>query len=162
MRVRGHTEFAMATLNRSGGDGDPTTPPSLLAILLVEETSGDRSPLARSLRQEGYHVATASCLADARMIGAALRFDVVIYESNLSDGDGRSLYRDLSCRYPITGFVMSDHAPLEDIRMTLAAGHKAHLTRPFPFAKLLALLKSIKVERNDHQYEQYQASWRNS
>ncbi len=75
-------------------------------LLVVDDDPGFRKLLETILSAEGYQVTTAGAVAEAVRAGAAQRFDLVLCDLRLPDGDGLQIlrrYRELS---PETPFVM--------------------------------------------------------
>jgi two-component system, NtrC family, response regulator PilR len=64
--------------------------------LIVEDDTVLRKHLARLFVREGYAVSTAANRAAAREHLAAARFDVLLLDLNLPDGDGLDLLAQLS------------------------------------------------------------------
>jgi two-component system, response regulator RegA len=61
-------------------------------LLLVEDDPGNRMTLAMLLEDEGFTVVTAdSCALAIQLLNDAPRYDAVLLDSRLGDGDGRSL-----------------------------------------------------------------------
>jgi two-component system KDP operon response regulator KdpE len=112
-------------------------------ILLVEDDQASASAIAKLLKADGYSITTAYSIANARSVSAAIRFDVLICDAGLPDGDGRTLLREMQERYPIAGIVISGRDSHEDIAASIAAGFKAHIVKPFPITKLIALIKAV-------------------
>ncbi|SEU35782.1 response regulator [Stigmatella erecta] len=68
------------------------TPGRSHRLLLVEDDPGNRMTLAMLLEDEGFTVVTAdSCALATRLLNDAPRYDAVLLDSRLGDGDGRSL-----------------------------------------------------------------------
>ena len=69
-------------------------------VLLVEDDRELRSTLVQALSVEGYTVATAASVADARAQAAHRRpdrpMDIVLLDLSLPDGDGETLLADHS------------------------------------------------------------------
>src|SRR5947209_2519086 len=82
-----------------------------LSLLLVEDHHDSATALTYLLRQYGHRVQVADCCASARSMYAGGRFDVVLCDLGLPDGDGCDLIAELSLSRPvralaITGYVM--------------------------------------------------------
>ncbi|EAU66571.1 response regulator [Stigmatella aurantiaca] len=61
-------------------------------LLLVEDDPGNRMTLTMLLEDEGFAVVTADSFARAtQLLSNAPRYDAVLLDSRLGDGDGRSL-----------------------------------------------------------------------
>jgi len=75
-------------------------------ILIVDDDPGFRKLLETILRQEGYRLETAGSVSEAVRHGARQRFDLVLSDLKLPDGDGLLILRRFSEMAPGTPFVM--------------------------------------------------------
>lgn len=75
-------------------------------ILIVDDDPGFRKLLETILRQEGYKLETAGSVAEAVRHGARQRFDLVLADLKLPDGDGLLVLRRFNELAPGTPFVM--------------------------------------------------------
>ncbi len=75
-------------------------------ILVIDDDPGFRKLLETILLKEGYTVATGGSVAEALRAGAARKFDLVITDLKLPDGDGLSVLRWWSEHVPETPVVM--------------------------------------------------------
>jgi len=111
-------------------------------LLLVEDNADALRYLAAMLGHRGYEVVTASRVEEARAAAAASRFDLLISDIELPDGDGLELMR--SHRGRLVGLAISGFGSDSDVRLSLDAGFSAHLTKPVDFARLeAAILKAL-------------------
>ncbi|MDC0711298.1 response regulator [Stigmatella sp. ncwal1] len=76
-------------------------------LLLVEDDPGNRMTLSMLLEDEGFTVVTADSFACAtQLLGDAPRYDAVLLDSRLGDGDGLSLIPLVRCRLPAAKLVL--------------------------------------------------------
>ena len=75
---------------------------------------------------------------------SASKFDILISDIGLPDGDGWQLIRQLKTK-PF-GIAMSGFGTHSDREKSLAAGYKHHLTKPFLPDDLDALLASAAAQ----------------
>jgi two-component system, response regulator RegA len=76
-------------------------------LLLVEDDPGNRMTLTMLLEDEGFTVDTAdSCARATRLLDDAPRYDAVLLDSRLGDGDGRSLIPLVRGRLPGAKLVL--------------------------------------------------------
>jgi PAS domain S-box-containing protein len=120
--------------------GTPAAPESL-RILLVEDHEDTRETLSRLLVRRGHQVSPAGSLRAARALAASGEFDFVISDLGLPDGEGTEMMQAFakSERRPV-GIALTGYGMEDDVQRTLAAGFKAHLTKPVNMDELDRLL----------------------
>ena len=74
-----------------------------MRILVVEDDAGIASGLRSNLQQRGYAVDVSDGVASAWSALRAERFDAVLLDLGLGDGDGSELLRRLRLSPPATG-----------------------------------------------------------
>lgn len=104
--------------------------PSGLHILLVEDHEPTRATLKKLLERRRHRVTAAEDLATARELAAADRFDLLLSDLGLPDGDGADLMRELAARSGLPGIALSGFGMDEDLRRSASAGFFAHLVKP--------------------------------
>jgi DNA-binding response OmpR family regulator len=115
-------------------------------ILIVDDDKALRETLAEQLRVDGeFVVEEAACIADAqsRLDGQGARFDALILDVGLPDGDGRDLcatLRDKGVKIPIIMLTGSDDEV--DVVRGLDSGANDYIAKPFRLAELLARLRA--------------------
>ena len=125
-----------------------------LAVLLVEDDRELRSTLRDALTVEGYRVSAAASLADARaqfaQAAGSPRFDIVLLDLGLPDGDGESFLAALRQEGGVPVIVISAR-PGEDPKVRLLdAGADDYLVKPFSLAELLARMRVALRHRGTH------------
>jgi PAS domain S-box-containing protein len=130
------------------GAARPSAPPpppriSPLRILLVEDNQDTLRFLATVLRRRGHDVVMADCLAAARAAVDRLdaRFDLLLSDIELPDGNGLELMRELSARGNWLGIAMSGFGTEEDLQLSREAGFFDHLTKPIDLSQLDEAIK---------------------
>jgi two-component system CheB/CheR fusion protein len=130
-----------------GADGDVTTSRSL-HLLLVDDHADTRRVLSRLLTKCGHEVATTDSEQGALKLLESGRFDALISDIGLPDGDGYNLVREAKRRQPLRAIALSGFGTEEDVRRSLEAGFDYHLTKPVDLNGLRSLLQKVaKVER---------------
>lgn len=115
-------------------------------ILVVDDDRALRETLVEQFAGEGEFVATqASSIqeAEARLAESDVRFDVIILDVGLPDGDGCNLcnrLRQQGHQMPIIMLTGSDGEV--DIVRGLDAGASDYITKPFRLAELMARLRA--------------------
>jgi DNA-binding response OmpR family regulator len=113
-------------------------------ILLIEDNKKTMEGNVLKFKREGYEVACATTLAEAREFLRENRPEIIIMDIKLPDGDGPEFAKELKQsekNLPIlflTGLTGS-----EDIIRGLRAGGDDYLTKPYNFFELLARVGAI-------------------
>jgi signal transduction histidine kinase len=119
--------------------------PSLLRVFLVEDNAATALIMRRLLQRLGHEVlAAASCQEAVKLASdsAKRRFDLLLCDVGLPDGDGCSLlpmllpFLEKAYCVALTGYGQD-----ADRRKTLDAGFHQHLTKPVSMAQLEAVIK---------------------
>ncbi len=105
-------------------------------ILLVDDHADTRRTLARLLARAGYQVTTAESVGTALQRAMESKFDLVVSDIGLPDGNGRELMSALSTQFGLRGIAFSGFGMEGDVRQSLDAGFCAHLTKPVDFERL--------------------------
>jgi PAS domain S-box-containing protein len=127
-------------------DGD-TTATRTLDLLLVDDHLDTRRVLSRLLTKCGHEVVTADSAQEALKLLDTGRFEVLISDIGLPDGDGCDLVRAAKRKHPVRAIALSGFGTEEDVRRSLEAGFDYHLTKPVDLNGLRSLLQKIaKVE----------------
>jgi CheY-like chemotaxis protein len=114
-----------------------------LRILVVEDNRDTLRFLATVLRSRGHDVVTADGVAAARAAveSATARFDLLLSDIGLPDGDGLSLMRELSADSDLHGIALSGFGTEDDLRQSRQAGFSEHLTKPVDVNRLEAAIR---------------------
>jgi DNA-binding response OmpR family regulator len=120
------------------------SPSRSLKILLVENHEDTLKYLSKYLEIQGHEVCGTRDMASAIKALSSSKFDILISDIGLPDGDGWQLIRQLESK-PF-GIAMSGFGTHSDREKSLAAGYKHHLTKPFLPEDLDALLASAAAQ----------------
>ena len=121
-------------------------------ILVVDDEKLIRGSLERALQQLGLQAESAGSIADAEMALARTRFDLVILDLKLGDGDGFDLLRHLRLSAPETKVVViTAHANIESAVAAMKLGAFDLVKKPFELDELLTTaqnaMRSVKLEK---------------
>jgi two-component system response regulator AtoC len=111
--------------------------------LVVDDDVSIRVGLAELVEREGFVVATANNLAQAREQLAADPPDVVIADLMLPDGQGIELMADLPPRARTEFIVITGHASVDSVIEALRAGVLDFLVKPVDTPRLKAVLANL-------------------
>jgi DNA-binding response OmpR family regulator len=115
-------------------------------ILVVDDDEALRQTLAEQLAHDGEFIATeAGTAADAlaRLTAEDSRFDAIVLDIGLPDGDGRDLcakLRKQGLRMPILMLTGADGE--QDIVRGLDSGANDYIAKPFRVSELMARLRA--------------------
>jgi DNA-binding response OmpR family regulator len=115
-------------------------------ILIVEDDEGLRQVLADQVSSSGmFHSVEAATLSEAtQFLGAPeARFDSIILDVNLPDGDGRDFCAKIRKQGHTMPIIMLTGATEEDdVISGLDAGANDYIAKPFRVAELMARLQA--------------------
>jgi DNA-binding response OmpR family regulator len=114
-------------------------------ILLVEDNEKILSGNTWMFERQGYEIAAALTLAEARALLRERRPDVIVLDIMLPDGSGLDFTRELregeSADTPV--LLLTGLTTKEDIVRGLMSGGDDYLTKPFDFPELLARVEAL-------------------
>ena len=116
-------------------------------VLLVEDHKDTARVMQRVLETAGYAVAHANSIAQARDLAQQRKFDLVISDVGLPDGNGLDLMRDLHQSHGLTGIALSGYGAAEDINASKAAGFAEHITKPVEWERLRDAISRVLAAR---------------
>lgn len=125
------------------------------AVLVVDDNDGVRGAICRFLEQDGYPVASAATLAEAREVLATRDVLVVITDITMPDGDsGLDLLDEVREQYDdLDVLIMTGNSDLTSAVEALKRGAYDYLRKPFPFEALRAAVKRAVERRHFIQKE---------
>lgn len=114
-----------------------------LRILLVEDHNPTRQALSHLLVRRQFEVVSSPSLADARIRAGEGKYDLLISDIGLPDGDGYHLMAELRERLGLQGIALSGYGMEHDIQRSKEAGFLMHLTKPIHAQTLDAALAKV-------------------
>ncbi|MGH7943091.1 MAG: response regulator [Limisphaerales bacterium] len=111
-----------------------------IRILLVEDHEPTRTTLASLLARRSYEVMAAGTVREARTIARQGKFDLLITDIGLPDGNGYDLMNELAKQNPLRGIALTGYGMEHDVTRSENAGFDAHLTKPVRIQSLEAAL----------------------
>jgi len=119
------------------------TPTSTPRALLVDDDEGFVAGLAELVKREGFVVATAGTLKQAREEIAARPPDILLIDLNLPDGSGLSLLEGLEPLSAPEVLLITGSASVETAVDALRRGVADYLTKPVDFARVKMALGNV-------------------
>jgi signal transduction histidine kinase len=101
-----------------------------LSILLVEDDEPTRQTLVRLLTRRHHQVIAVGSLTEARHISGMGKFDVVLSDIGLPDGNGCTLMAELRDHFGLKGIALTGYGMEQDIENAKKAGFVIHLIKP--------------------------------
>ncbi|HTO04438.1 MAG TPA: response regulator, partial [Opitutus sp.] len=95
------------------------------------------------LERRGYEVEACGTAATALAAAGTGRFDFVISDIGLPDGDGFELMKQLNQHHGLRGIAVTGYGMEQDVVNSYAAGFVAHLTKPVSMRTLDAALAAL-------------------
>ncbi|MGO8766234.1 MAG: ATP-binding protein [Limisphaerales bacterium] len=117
---------------------------SPISVLLVEDHETTRVVLSQLLTRRNYRVISADSIGKAREIARQNKFDFLISDIGLPDGNGNDLMNELREDYGLKGIAVTGYGMEEDIERGRAAGFITHLIKPVRIQSLENALTAIR------------------
>lgn len=113
-------------------------------LLIVEDETDVATQLAQMLEQEKYHCDIALNYKDALEAVDTKRYDLILLDWNLPDGDGLALLELLrSEENPVPVLMLSARSGIEERVTVLDAGGDDYLCKPYSNLELLARIRAL-------------------
>lgn len=109
---------------------EPQAAKRSLSILLVEDDEPTQQALLRLLTDRHHKVIAVSSLTEARNIPGKEKFDVVLSDVGLPDGNGYTLMAELREKFGLKGIALTGYGMEKDIENAKKAGFATHLIKP--------------------------------
>ncbi|MCG5513666.1 sigma-54-dependent transcriptional regulator [Ectothiorhodospira shaposhnikovii] len=123
-------------------------------ILILEDEAVIRRALRRLLEHEGYRIEEAACIADARRLCEASRFDLLICDLRLPDGEGIEMLGHCGDT-PV--LIMTSYASVRSAVDAMKQGATDYIAKPFDHDEMLLcvarILKQRQLERENAQLQ---------
>lgn len=121
-----------------------------MKILVVEDELNLATYLKRGLEEEGHTIELALDSKTAKIHMGSDKFDMVILDIILPDGNGLVLCKDFKELHPkIPIIILTSLGSTKDKVSGLDSGADDYLVKPFQFSELAARIRAI--ERRKHQ-----------
>ena len=122
-------------------------------ILIVDDELGIRNILSEILGEQGYRVATAANVAEAKKAVTGRHYDLILLDIWMPDGDGLTLLREWkysgALTFPV--IVMSGHGSLDHAKRAIEDGAIDFIEKPISLKLLLSGIKKGLAKWSDRQ-----------
>ena len=144
------------TLKRKGCD--------TMHILVVEDDHLLNNTLCYNLNAAGYKVDSALCKKEAEHYIEKQKYELIVLDVNLPDGNGFDFCKEAKERCPETAVIFLTANDMEsDMLKGYELGADDYVTKPFPMSvfqkKLAALLSRIAKQSEEDQYFPKKKNW---
>ena len=126
-----------------GATHDAAPPVNASHILVVDDDDRLRALLGRYLRDNGYHVSTASSAAEARAKLDGMAFDLIVLDVMMPGESGVDFTRGLRRSTTVPILLLTAMGEPEDRIAGLESGADDYLTKPFEPRELLLRVATI-------------------
>ncbi|ENO77884.1 sigma 54-interacting transcriptional regulator [Thauera sp. 63] len=110
-------------------------------LLLIDDDPDLLRLLSMRLKANGYRVSAAASIEAARSLLGVERFDLVLSDVRLPDGDGLALFEEIRQQHPaLPVILLTAHGTIPDAVEATSRGVAGYLTKPFDSQALLATL----------------------
>lgn len=133
----------------------PAGSPTSARLLVVEDDRQLATLLREQLGLAGHAPVVAGTLAEARAALAEGRFDLILLDLNLPDGDGLDLAQEVSDEGDTPMLMLTARGDVDSRVAGLYAGASDYLTKPFSVAELLARVHVRLRERGAQEQLKY-------
>jgi DNA-binding response OmpR family regulator len=115
-----------------------------MRVLLVEDNKDLAAAVRAGLGAFAHEVTSVFTLADARAKAAQIRFDAVVLDLGLPDGDGYEFVRYVRAqRSDLPILILTARSSIEERIIGMKSGADDYLTKPFAMDELMARLEVL-------------------
>ena len=118
-----------------------------MRYLLVEDNAELAAAVVNRLALDGHAVDHAASVAEAEDCLAAARYDLILLDVMLPDGDGRDLLRRSRAEGATPVIVLTARSQISDRVGMLDQGADDYITKPFDFSELEARCRAVLRRR---------------
>lgn len=124
-----------------------------MKILVTEDELNLATYLKRGLEDENHEIDLAHDVKTAKVLMASQKYDLVVLDIILPDGNGLSLCRDFKQLHPkIPILLLTSLGSTADKVEGLDSGADDYLVKPFQFSELAARIRAIERRSLQNQF----------
>jgi two-component system response regulator RegX3 len=118
-------------------------PDGRIVVLIVEDEPSYVDALSVGLVGEGFVVAAASTIADARAQFATVKPDILLLDVMLPDGSGIDFCRELRATSAVPIIMVTARSEEVDVILGLEFGASDYVTKPYRLRELIARIRAV-------------------
>jgi two-component system response regulator RegX3 len=118
-------------------------PDGRIVVLIIEDEPSYVDALSIGLVGEGFVVAAASTIADARAQFAAVKPDILLLDVMLPDGSGIDFCRELRATSAVPIIMVTARSEEVDVILGLEFGASDYVTKPYRLRELIARIRAV-------------------
>jgi PAS domain S-box-containing protein len=118
-----------------------------LRVLMIEDHEDTAIVMARMLEDMGHKVVSANSVASAVDVLTREKFDLIVSDIGLPDGNGVSLLHAVRSFCDAPAIALTGYGMREDVERCLNAGFNRHVTKPVTFEALRQIIAEVYSER---------------
>ena len=112
-------------------------------LLVVDDDNGLRETLADFFELEGYEIAQAANVTEAKAQLAASESDLLLLDINMPGGDGLTFAAEMRSRSTTPIIILSGKGAMIDRVVGLEVGADDYVAKPFELRELLARVRAV-------------------
>ena len=121
----------------------------MYSILVADDEKGIREFLEITLKKEGYEVSLASNGAEAISLCEKKKFDIILADIKMPQGDGYTILRKVKKLHPDTIVIMiTAYGSLESAIEAMKEGAFDYISKPFDVNDVKVLIQSALAKRD--------------
>jgi PAS domain S-box-containing protein len=133
---------------------DPTSPNATaglgsLSVLMIEDHEDTALVMARLIEDMGHRVVPANSVASAIDVLTRQKFDLIISDIGLPDGNGISLIHAVRAFCDAPAIALTGYGMHEDVERCLQAGFNRHVTKPVTLEALRQIIAEVSAKKNE-------------
>jgi CHASE3 domain sensor protein/CheY-like chemotaxis protein len=141
--------FRPPPISSDPGSQNTTAGLSALSVLMIEDHEDTALVMVRMLEDMGHKVVPANSVASAIDILTRQKFDLIISDIGLPDGNGVSLIHAVRAFCSAPAIALTGYGMREDVERCLQAGFNRHVTKPVTFEALRQIIAEVLANRNE-------------
>jgi hypothetical protein len=114
-----------------------------LKVLMIEDHEDTAIVMARMLKDMGHTVIPADSVASAVDVLTREKFDLILSDVGLPDGNGVSLIHAVRAFCDTPAIALTGYGMREDVERCLKAGFNKHVTKPVTFETLQRIIAEV-------------------
>jgi two-component system, OmpR family, response regulator VicR len=122
-------------------------------LLLVEDDESLALGIEFTLKDEGYEVFRASTVKEAKTLFESQKFDLIILDINLPDGNGYDLCKLIRTKSDVPVMFLTALDEEVNVVLGLEIGGDDYITKPFGVREFLSRVKAL-LRRNSKKFSQ--------